>query len=181
MTKEYPEHLHLNKSPKISPKAFIAPNAVIKGDVEIGEDSGIWYNCAMRGDVNYISIGKRTNIQDGSIIHVTRRTAPTIIGNDVTVGHMVLLHGGILKDCSFVGMKACVMDGAVIEEYGMLAAGAVLTPNKTVPTGELWSGVPAKFFRKLSEEEMEHIKTSADNYVALAREYMELTNNPNYG
>jgi len=171
---EYPEHVYLKKSPIISPKAFIASNAIIKGDVEIQDDSGIWYNCAMRGDVNYISIGKRTNIQDGSVIHVTRKTAPTIIGNDVTVGHMALLHGCVLKDCSFVGMKSCVMDGAVVEEYAMLAAGAVLTPNKVIPTGELWSGTPAKFFRKLSEEEMEFIQTSADNYVALAKEYKNL-------
>src|SRR3984957_6717979 len=141
-----------NILPKIHPAAFIAPGAVIIGDVEIGADSSIWFGCVLRGDVNYIRIGARTNIQDGTIIHtasgqqparmgagskIPEDGYPTIIGDDVTVGNLALLHACTLQDKSFIGMKSAVMDGCVIESGAMIAAGAVLTPGKTIPTGQL--------------------------------------------
>jgi gamma-carbonic anhydrase len=161
-------------SPTISPKAFIAPGAAVIGDVHIGEDSGIWFGCVVRGDVNYIRIGARTNIQDGTVIHVTRKTGPTIIGSNVTVGHSVLMHACTVEDGAFIGMRATLMDGVVVESGAQVAAGALVTPNKRIPAGELWAGSPAKFFRKLTEEEQRFIPVSAENYVKHAREYLAM-------
>ena len=157
--------------PKIADSAFIAPGAAVIGDVEIGEEVGIWFNVTIRGDVEWIKIGDRTNIQDNSCIHVTRNGHPTNIGSGVTVGHSVTLHACTLEDNSFVGMKAMVMDDAVVESGGMLAAGAVLTPGKRVPSGQLWAGYPAKYFRDLTEEEINFIPVSAANYVKHVHEY----------
>lgn len=160
--------------PTISPKAFIAPGAAVIGDVEVGEDTGVWFGCVIRGDVNIIRIGNRTNIQDGTVIHVTRKTGPTIIGSGITIGHSVLLHACTLEDNCFVGMRATVMDGAVVESGAMVAAGALVTPGKRVPAGQLWAGSPAKYFRDLTPEEIAFFRESADNYVAHAREYLAL-------
>jgi len=160
--------------PTISPKAFIAPGAAVIGDVEIGEDSGVWFGCVIRGDVNIIRIGNRTNIQDGTTIHVTRKTGPTIIGSGVTVGHAVLLHACTLEDNCFIGMRATVMDGAVVESGAMVAAGALVTPGKRVPSGQLWAGSPAKYFRSLTAEDQAFFPVSAENYVKHAREYLAL-------
>ncbi len=158
--------------PKISAKAFIAPGAVVIGDVEIGEDSGIWFGVVVRGDVNYIRIGSRTNIQDVTIVHVTRKTGPTIIGNNVTVGHAAVLHACTLEDGCFIGMGATVMDGVVVESGAQVAAGALVTPGKRVPKGQIWAGNPAKYFRDLNEKEQAFIPISAENYVKHAREYL---------
>ncbi|PCI56233.1 MAG: gamma carbonic anhydrase family protein [Alphaproteobacteria bacterium] len=158
-------------TPQIHDSAFIAPSASIIGDVQIGEDSNIWYNCALRGDVNDIKIGKRTNIQDGTVIHVTTDFQGTYVGDDVTVGHLAILHACTIEDFGFVGMQACVMDGAVVESHGMLAAGALLTPNKRVPSGELWAGSPAKYMRDLTDKERAYIKWSAPHYVELGKEH----------
>src|ERR1700742_1863914 len=134
-------------TPKIDPRAFVAPGAVVIGDVEIGPDSSIWFGCVLRGDVNHIRIGARTNIQDGTVIHtasglqparmgagskIPEKGYPTLIGDDVTVGHMALLHACTLADKSFVGMRSAVMDGCTIEGEAMLAAGGLLTPGKTI-------------------------------------------------
>ena len=159
--------------PKIAADAFIAQNAVITGDVEIGADSGIWYNCVIRGDVNHVRIGARTNVQDGTVIHVTRKVWPTLIGSEVTIGHGVVLHGCTLQDRCFIGMGAIVMDGAVVETDGMVAAGALVPPGKVVKSGELWGGSPAKFLRPLTEKDLAFFPVSAQNYVELAREYRE--------
>ena len=161
-------------SPTISPKAFIAPGAAVIGDVEIGEDTGIWFGCVVRGDVNIVRIGKRTNIQDGTVVHVTRETGPTHIGDGVTIGHSALIHAATLEDNCFIGMRATLMDGVVVESGAWVAAGALVTPNKRVPNGELWAGSPAKLFRKLTEEEQRFIPISAENYVKHAREYLAL-------
>ncbi len=157
--------------PNIHDTAFIAPSASIIGDVEISKDSSIWYGCVIRGDVNDVKIGERTNIQDGTVIHVTTDFQGTYIGDDVTVGHSAILHACMLESYAFVGMGACVMDGAVIESHAMLAAGALLTPNKRIPSGELWAGSPAKYMRKLTQKELDYIKWSAPHYVGLGREH----------
>lgn len=160
------------KMPKIAASAFIAPGAVVIGDVEIGEESNVWFGCVIRGDVNTIRIGNRTNIQDGTVVHVTNKTASTTIGSNITIGHKAILHGCTLEDGSFVGMGATVMDNAVVESGGMLAAGALLTPNKRIRKGELWAGSPAKLFRALTEEESRFIPLSAQHYVDLGQSYV---------
>lgn len=159
------------KYPKIAEDAFIADDAVIIGDVEIGSKSSIWYGCVIRADVNYIRIGEGTNIQDSSMIHVSRYNGPTIIGSGITVGHKVTLHACTLDDYSFVGMGAILLDRSEVKKHGMLAAGAMLTPKKIVPAGELWAGEPAKFFRAMSKEEIEYIYTSEKNYIKLSAEH----------
>ena len=160
-------------SPKIDDTAYIAETVAITGDVEIGKESSIWFGVSMRGDVSDIRIGKRTNIQDGSVIHVTRGIKGTHIGSDVTVGHMALLHACQIGDRAFIGMKACVMDGAVVEDEAMVAAGALVTPNKRVPKHQLWAGSPARYMRDLTPQEIEFLQISADNYVRLGREYKQ--------
>lgn len=160
------------KLPKIHPTAFIAPGAVVIGDVEISAETNVWFGCVIRGDVNTIRIGSRTNIQDGTVVHVTHKTAPTVIGSDITIGHKAIIHGCTLQDGSFVGMGATVMDAAVVETGGMLAAGALLTPNKRIKGGELWAGSPAKYFRDMSREESEFIYISAKHYVELGQNYI---------
>jgi carbonic anhydrase/acetyltransferase-like protein (isoleucine patch superfamily) len=163
------------KTPRIHPTAFIAPGARIIGDVEIGAESSIWYNCVLRGDVNMIRIGARTNIQDGTVIHCdspkpgNEAGLPTIIGDDVLVGHMVMLHGSVLHDRAFIGLSSTVMDGCTIDSDGMLAAGALLSPGKTIGAGELWLGRPAKLLRQLSAEEMSANRLGAAHYAELAR------------
>ena len=161
-------------SPRIDPAAFIAPGAAVVGNVTIGADTGVWFGCAIRGDVNTVTIGKRTNIQDGTVVHVTRRTGPTAIGDNVTIGHAAVLHACTLQDACFIGMRATVMDGAVVETGGWVAAGALVTPGKRVPAGELWAGSPAKLFRPLTTEEQAFIHESAENYVRHAREYLAM-------
>ena len=160
-----------NQFPKIAKDAFIAENAVIIGDVEIDSKSSIWYNCVIRGDVNYIRIGKETNIQDGTIIHVGTNNGPTIIGDGVTIGHKALIHACTICDYSFIGMNSTIMDRAQIKSYSMVAAGALVTNSKIVEINELWAGVPAKFLRQLKKEEIEYINISKDRYVNLAKEY----------
>jgi carbonic anhydrase/acetyltransferase-like protein (isoleucine patch superfamily) len=163
------------KSPRVDPAAFVAPGARLIGDVEIGPEASIWYNCVLRGDVNRIRIGARTNLQDGSVVHVDSprpgNTAglPTLIGDDVLIGHMAMVHGCILHDRAFVGLGAIVMDGCEIESGGMLAAGAMLTPGRRIPSGQLWAGRPAKYVRELSEEEHAGQREGVAHYVALAR------------
>lgn len=145
--------LHGN-TPKIHPSAFIAPGCRIIGDVEIGAEASIWYNCVLRGDVGRIRIGARSNVQDGTVIHCDSEKGPfpgypTIIEEDSLIGHMAMLHGCTIKAKSLVGLGAIVMDGCVIESHAMLAAGAMLTPGKTIPSGQMWGGRPARFMREL--------------------------------
>ena len=159
--------------PKIAPTAFIAPTATVIGDVEIGEDAGIWFGCIIRGDVNIIRIGARTNIQDGTIIHVSKDGQGTFIGDDVTIGHMVLLHACTLQSGCFIGMHATIMDDCVVETGGMLAAGALLTPGKRIAAGQLWAGSPARPLRDVGEAERAVIARTIPRYVGLAREYRD--------
>lgn len=161
------------KLPIIHETAFIAPGAVVIGDVEIGAYSNVWFGCVIRGDVNTIRIGERTNIQDGTVIHVTRVTGPTTIGSGITIGHSALLHACTLEDNCFIGMGAQVLDDAVVESKAMVAAGALVTPKKRVLSGELWAGNPAKLFRPLKQAELDFFPQSAQNYVELGQEYRE--------
>ena len=139
--------------PKIDPRAFVAPGAVVIGDVEIGHLSSIWFGCVVRGDVNHIRIGSRTNIQDGAIIRVDSGALATIVGDDVTVGHNAVIHACTLQNRAFVGISATVLDGAVIEEGGMLGAGGLLAPGKVIRRNELWLGTPARLVRVMDDEE----------------------------
>ncbi len=164
--------------PKIDPTAFIAETAVIVGDVEIGPQSSIWYNVVARGDVNFIRIGKRTNIQDLSMLHVTHRKnatdpgAPLIIGDDVTVGHSVTLHGCTVEDGAFIGMQAIVMDKVTVGKGALIGARALVIEGSDIPPHTLWLGSPARFKRDLTPDEIAWIEKSAGNYVKYALQYM---------
>lgn len=149
---------------------FVAPGSWIIGRVTIGEDSSVWYNVVIRGDVHSITIGERTNIQDGSILHVRNKTGPLIIGNDVTCGHAVTLHGCTVQDRCLIGIGAIVLDGAVVETESFVAAGALVPPGMVVPSGTLVTGIPAKVRRDLSKDERADIAASADRYVNYAKE-----------
>lgn len=168
-----------NKVPQIDPAAFVAPGAQLIGDIAIGPEASIWYNCVLRGDVNSIRIGARTNIQDGSVIHVDSpkpgevKGHPTLIGEDVLIGHLAMVHGCLLHDRSFVGLGSIVMDGCEIESDAMLAAGAMLTPGKRIPSGQLWAGRPAKYVRDLTPEELAGQQAGVAHYVALAKAHAE--------
>lgn len=162
-----------NIFPKIDQGVFIAPTAAIIGDVTIKTGSGIWFNCVLRGDVEPITIGKNTNIQDGTVVHCTRGGGKTIIGDNVTIGHKALIHACTLEDASFIGMGAILMDNVVVETGAMVAAGSLVTPNKIIRKGEIWAGNPAKFFRNLSQEEADFIYISAENYRKHVQEYLD--------
>lgn len=162
------------KTPVIHPSAFIAPGCRIIGDVEIGEDASIWYNCVIRADVNRVRIGARSNVQDGSVIHCDSPKdgddgAPTIIGEDVLIGHMAMIHGCTLHDRAFVGLGSIVMDGCVIESDAMLAAGALLSPGKTIPHRQLWAGRPARYMRDLPDAAVVQLRSGAERYVHYAK------------
>ena len=158
--------------PKIHPSVYMSDNVYVIGDVEIGEDSSLWFGAVVRGDVNYIRIGKRTNIQDNSVVHVTHDTGPTIVGDNVTVGHRVILHGCVLGNNILVGMGAILMDGVEVEDHVIIGAGALVTQNKKIPSGVLVAGVPAKVIRDLREEEIRMIEESAQNYVQYKNVYL---------
>ena len=157
--------------PTIHPDAWIAPGAVVIGDVHIGKDSNIWFGCVIRGDVNSIRIGERSNIQDGTVVHVTRNIGPTVIGSDVTIGHQATIHACKIEDFAFIGMGSVVLDFAVVEPFGFLAAGAVLTPKKRLPKEQLWAGNPARYLRDITQEERDYIPFSAEHYVKLSQNY----------
>jgi carbonic anhydrase/acetyltransferase-like protein (isoleucine patch superfamily) len=144
---------------------------VIIGDVEIGAESGIWFHALLRGDMNSIRIGQRTNIQDHVVVHVDSGGFATQIGDDVTVGHSAVIHGCVLKNRAFVGISATVLDGAVIEEGGMLAAGGLLTPGKVIGPMELWAGSPAKLWRVMTPEQRAGFDRNAISYRALAKRF----------
>ncbi len=157
--------------PTIAPDVFIAPNAAVIGDVVVGAESGIWFSCLVRGDMNIIRIGARTNLQDGTIVHVDSGGLATHIGDDVTIGHGSIIHACTLQNRAFVGNGAIVLDGAVIEEDGFLGAGAVLTPGKVIRRNELWAGVPAKLLRVMSDEERRRYDRNSETYRQLAARF----------
>src|SRR3972149_4994540 len=161
-----------NLLPEIASDVFLAPGVKIIGDGKIGEGSSIWYNSVIRGDVNFIRIGSLTNIQDSCVLHVTGKN-PLIIGNKVTVGHSTELHGATIMDLTLMGIGGIILDGSIIEEKSMVAAGSVVKPNFVVPSGKLAAGVPAKIVRDLTNEEMEEFENSANRY----REYAKTSYN----
>ena len=160
------------KNPRIDSSAFIVKSSAIIGDVVIGAESSIWFNAVIRGDVNYISIGKRTNIQDGCVLHVSRKSYPLIIGDDVTVGHNATLHACTIESRCLIGMGAIVMDGSIIGENCIIGAGSLVTPNTTIQPGCLVIGSPAKVKRKLTDNEIRSILDSAFHYVNDIKSYL---------
>ncbi len=170
------------KRPQIHDTAFVAPGCRLIGDVRIAEGASIWYNCVLRADVNYIEIGARTNIQDGTVVHCdadydeVRPGWPTIIGEDVLIGHMAMVHGVKLHDRSFVGLGAIVMDGCEIESGGMIAAGGMLTPGKVIAAGEMWGGRPAKKMRDLTPEQQAMNNLGVAHYIENAKAHRAAVN-----
>ena len=162
-------------APAIDASAFVAPGARIVGDVTIGPGSSVWYNAVLRGDVARITVGARSNIQDGSVVHVSGGAAGarwhTEIGDDVLIGHLAIIHGCRIESGGFVGLGAIVMDGCVVA--GMVAAGALLTPGKRVKPGELWAGRPAKLLRMLNDDEVARNRAGCAGYVELARRHRD--------
>ena len=164
-------HTFQKKIPKLAAGVFCVDSADIIGDVEIGAESSIWFQVVIRGDVNFIRIGKRTNIQDGTVIHVTHDTHPTVIGDDVTIGHNVTLHGCKIGNRCLIGMGAVILDAAEVADDAMVAAGALVTPGTKVPAGTLYVGSPAKYKRHLSDSEITDLKQSAQNYLNYVDSY----------
>lgn len=160
---------YLKFFPKLGKNVFLASGVKVIGNVEIGDDSSVWYNSVVRGDVHYIKIGSHTNIQDCSMLHVTNGKYPLNIGSKVTIGHSVKLHGCTLEDLCFIGIGAIILDGAVIERNAMVAAGSVVKPNFVVPSGKLAAGVPAKIVRELTKDEIADFEKSAERYVKYAQ------------
>lgn len=159
--------------PKVADDAWIAPGARVIGDVEIGPRSSVWFNCVVRADVNIVRIGEGTNLQDGTVVHVTHLKHGTLIGSHILIGHSCIIHGCELQDGCFIGMGAIIMDGCVVESGAMVAAGAQVTPNKIVRKGELWGGRPAKLLRPLTDAEKETLVRAPRRYAENAMEYRE--------
>lgn len=163
-----------DKTPRIAKDAFIAPDALIVGDVEIGEESSIWYGAIVRADVHWIKIGRKTNIQDKCICHVTEGTAPLVVGDEVTVGHGAILHGCEVGNRVLVGMGAIILDNAKIGDGSLIAAGALVAPNKNIPPKSLVAGVPAQIKREVAKSELDMILASAEHYYRLSKKHAQI-------
>jgi carbonic anhydrase/acetyltransferase-like protein (isoleucine patch superfamily) len=159
------------KSPKLGARVFLAPSAELSGEIEVGDDASFWFHTAARGDVNWIRIGARSNVQDGAVLHVTHETHPLVIGAGVVIGHAAVLHGCTVEDGALIGIGARVLDGAVVETGAQVGAGAVVVPGTRVPAHHLVVGIPARVLRPLSDREREAIPEIADRYVRLKERY----------
>ncbi len=159
----------LDNYPEIDESVYIASSAVIIGSVKIKKNVSIWHNTTIRGDLNYISIDEGSNIQDNCVVHIDSKFYPTIIGKYVTVGHSAIIHACELKDHSFIGMGAIILDGAIIETDAMVAAGTIVPPRKKIPSGEIWSGNPARFMKKIDEKTRVSLRKTAHNYIQFAK------------
>jgi carbonic anhydrase/acetyltransferase-like protein (isoleucine patch superfamily) len=159
------------RAPRLHPSVYVAETGVVIGDVEIGEGSSVWFGAIVRGDVHHVRVGARTNLQDQTVVHVTGGKHPTVIGDDVTVGHRVVLHGCTVQDRCLVGIGAIVLDGAVLEAESMVGAGALVPPGMVVPAGTLVLGSPAKVKRKLTPQELAFFRVSAQRYAGYAARY----------
>ncbi len=164
-------HPYRGVTPKVHPSVFIAASADVIGDVELAEESSVWFGTVVRGDVNYVRVGRGSNLQDGTVIHVNRKGNPTILEEYVTVGHAARLHGCHIKSHCLIGIGAVVLDGAVLEEECLVAAGAVVSPGTKVPRGSVLMGTPARVKRQVTEADLDLIRRSAKNYISLAAEY----------
>lgn len=164
---------HKGITPQLDASVFVAPGSWVIGDVQIGERSSLWFNVVVRGDVNFIRIGSRTNIQDGSVLHVTRATHPTIVGNDVTVGHRVTLHGCRVGDGCLIGIGAIVLDGAVVGASSLVAAGSLIPPGTQIPPRSLVMGSPGRVKRTLSEAECRDMQSIAARYLHYQDDYRQ--------
>ncbi len=164
---------YMGKRPLIHEDVFLAPGSQIVGDVTIGKNSSIWFQTLIRGDVNYIRIGENVNIQDMTVVHVSRDIHPVEIGNNVSIGHRAVIHGCKMKDHAFVGMGAIIMDGVELGEYSFIAAGALVTPGKIIPPGVMVMGSPAKIVRDISEKEKQMIERTTTNYILYKNNYLE--------
>ena len=160
------------KAPRLHDSAFVAQDVLVIGDVEIGAGSSLWFGTVVRGDVNFVRIGARTNVQDLGVVHVTGGTHPTVIGDDVTVGHRVTLHGCTIEDRCLIGMGSVVLDGAVVGEEAIVGAGALVPPGMAVPPRTLVLGAPARVKRALAADEIASFRPHAERYVRLARQYL---------
>jgi carbonic anhydrase/acetyltransferase-like protein (isoleucine patch superfamily) len=167
-----PIYPYNDKLPALAPGVFLAPSADLAGEIEVGADSSFWFHTAARGDVNWIRIGERTSVQDGTILHVTHERFPLAIGDNVVIGHSCMIHGCTLEDACLIGIGARVLDGAVVESGAQVGAGAVVTPGMRVPAGQLALGVPAKVVRPLTESERAGIREIAARYVRVKNEYL---------
>jgi carbonic anhydrase/acetyltransferase-like protein (isoleucine patch superfamily) len=163
----------LKSTPQFDDTVFVAPSADIIGDVTLGQESSVWFNVTIRGDVNYIQIGDRSNVQDNVCIHVMNQTGPTIIGNEVTIGHGAVVHGCTINDRVLIGINATILDKVVIEPDVIVAAGTLVPPGKTLESGYMYMGSPAKRARKLTDEELASIPKYAANYVKYSRAYQQ--------
>jgi len=162
----------LNRTPRIHSTVFVADDAFVIGDVEIGEDSSVWFGSVVRGDVNYIRIGARTNLQDHTIIHVNMGTHPTILEDEITVGHRVTLHGCYVESGCLIGIGSILLDGVRVGRESLVAAGSLVTPNTQIPPRSLVMGAPAKVKRELTGDELAHLIQSWKNYVELKNQYV---------
>ena len=169
-----PIHPYRGREPRLGRGVFLAPSAVVTGDVELDDDVSFWFHTVARGDVNWIKIGAGTNVQDGTVLHVSYDTFPLRIGEGVVIGHAAVVHGCTIEDGALVGIGARVLDGAVIERGAQVGAGAVVAPGTRVPAGHLVLGVPARVARPLREEEKREIERARDRYIAIKDEYSEL-------
>lgn len=163
--------------PRVAASAYVDPAAIVIGDVEIGDDASVWPCAVIRGDVNHVRIGARTNVQDGAVLHVAHRGRyspgyPLLIGSDVTIGHAAVVHACTIGDSCLIGINATILDGAIIGRHCLIGAGAVVGPGKRVGDGELWVGNPARFVRVLSAGEIERLDYSARQYVGMKNDYV---------
>lgn len=170
---------YLHHVPTLGARVYVDPASVVIGDVVLGEDTSVWPMVAIRGDVNFVRIGDRTNLQDGTIVHVSHDGPhaklggfATRIGSDVTIGHKAIIHACTIEDAVLIGMGAIVLDGAVVRKHALVGAGALVPPGKVVGEGEMWLGSPAKFARRLSDAEIEALYYSAQHYVRLKDQYL---------
>lgn len=171
-------HPYRARVPRVHPTAFVETSAHLIGDVELGEDASVWFASVLRGDVNAIRVGRGTNIQDGTVIHVNRRGPPTLLGDFVTVGHAARLHGCRIASHCLVGIGAIVLDGVEIGEESLVAAGSLVAPGTTVPPRSMVVGSPAQVRRAVTDQDLELIRRSAQNYIALKNDYLSAAPRP---
>lgn len=167
-----PTYPYRGALPRLGRRVYLAPSAELAGDIEVGDDCSFWFHTAARGDVHWIRLGARSNVQDGTVLHVTHERFPLSIGDDVVIGHSCMIHGCTLEDACLIGIGAIVLDGAVVESEAQVGAGAVVPPGMRVPSGHLVMGVPARVVRALSPEEREGIREIARRYVGVKDEYL---------